>query len=292
MKIDEKKILYSFEVKVEKEVEETVEKKKKRKNKETGKMEVVTTKETTMVKKDVPFNIVIKKPTRTELEDGDMFYSLELNKFIKMGLLTKAMLAKQYGSQGGVWTEKEQTLYAELIYKMHQKQLEIQQFSILGDSGKLSERQKLKLDLAIKEMAGLKKELTEYEMVQNSLFDHTADIKARNRTIMWYILHLTSFAEGEEENAVLEEMFPGDDFEDRFSIYEDKEETGDEVYERAIDKISSVVTIWYISGNQEKESLEEFMEQMKQDSEDLEDSGDYLEEDLEEESEKAETQNV
>jgi len=289
MNIDEKKILYSFEVKVEKEVEETVEKKKKRKNKETGKMEVVTTKETTMVKKDVPFNIVIKKPTRTELEDGDMFYSLELNKFIKMGLLTKAMLAKQYGSQGGVWTEKEQKLYAELIYKMHQKQLEIQQFSILGDSGKLSQRQKAKLELATREMAELKKELTEYEMVQNSLFDHTADIKARNRTIMWYILHLTHFAEGEDEDAVLEEMFQGDDFEERFSVYEDKEEGGDEVYERAIDKISSIVTIWYISGNQEKESLEEFMDQMKQDSEELEDD---FEEDLEEESEETETQNA
>ncbi len=289
MNIDEKKILYSFEVKVEKEVEETVEKKKKRKNKETGKMEVVTTKETTMVKKDVPFNIVIKKPTRTELEDGDMFYSLELNKFIKMGLLTKAMLAKQYGSQGGVWTEKEQKLYAELIYKMHQKQLEIQQFSILGDSGKLSQRQKAKLELATREMAELKKELTEYEMVQNSLFDHTADIKARNRTIMWYILHLTHFAEGEDEDAVLEEMFQGDDFEEKFSVYEDKEEGGDEVYERAIDKISSIVTIWYISGNQEKESLEEFMDQMKQDSEELEDD---FEEDLEEESEETETQNA
>ncbi len=289
MKIDEKKILYSFEVKIEKEVEETVEKKKRRKNKKTGKMDVITTKETTMVKKDVPFNIVIKKPTRTQLEDGDMFYSLELNKFIKMGLLTKAMLAKQYGSQGGVWTEKEQKLYAELIYKMHQKQLEIQQFSILGNSGKLSDRQKSKLEIATREMAELKKELTEYEMVQNSLFDHTADIKARNRTIMWYILHLTHFAEGEDEDAILEEMFQGDEFEDRFSVYEDKEEGGDEVYERAIDKISSIITIWYISGNQERESLEEFMDQMKQDSEDLEDD---FEEDLEEESEEAETQNA
>ena len=252
-------------------------------------MDVITTKETTMVKKDVPFNIVIKKPTRTQLEDGDMFYSLELNKFIKMGLLTKAMLAKQYGSQGGVWTEKEQKLYAELIYKMHQKQLEIQQFSILGNSGKLSDRQKSKLEIATREMAELKKELTEYEMVQNSLFDHTADIKARNRTIMWYILHLTHFAEGEDEDAILEEMFQGDEFEDRFSVYEDKEEGGDEVYERAIDKISSIITIWYISGNQERESLEEFMDQMKQDSEDLEDD---FEEDLEEESEEAETQNA
>jgi hypothetical protein len=281
MNIDEKKILYSFEVKIEKEVEETVEKKKKRKNKETGKMEVVTTTETTKVKKDVPFNVLIKKPTRTQLEDGDMFYSLELNKYIKMGLLTKAMLAKQYGSQGGVWTEKEQGLYADLIYKMHQKQLEIQQFSILGENGKLSARQQEKLQVTTREMASLKKELTEYEMVQNSLFDHTADIKARNRTIMWYILFLTHFSEGEGEDAVIEQMFEGEDYEERFVDYEDKEESDDKLYQRAIDKISSIVTIWYISGHQEKENLEEFMEQMKRDADFEDDDFDIVEEDEE-----------
>ena len=68
MKIDEKKILYSFEVKIEKEVEETVEKKKRRKNKKTGKMDVITTKETTMVKKDVPFLSRLHPESHTVLQ--------------------------------------------------------------------------------------------------------------------------------------------------------------------------------------------------------------------------------
>ena len=116
-------------------------------------MEVVTSKEIVKVSKEVPYTFYIKKPNRTEMEDGDMFYSLELNKFIKMGLLTKAMLAKQYGNQGGVWSEKEQKIYSDLMYKMHQKQLEVQQFSLLSKDGKLSKRQKEKLDQTVKEMA-------------------------------------------------------------------------------------------------------------------------------------------
>ena len=32
-----------------------------------------------------PVRVVLKRPTRTQLEDGDMFYSIWLNKFIKMG---------------------------------------------------------------------------------------------------------------------------------------------------------------------------------------------------------------
>ena len=269
MKIEEKKILYSFEVDIEREVEESVEKKSRRKNKDTGKMEAVITTEKVTTKKQVPFKIIIKKPSRTQLEDGDMFYSLELNKFIKMGLLTKAMLAKQYGSNGGVWTEKEQKMYADLIFKMHQKQLEVQSFSVFSENGKLSKRQQEKLDLSTREMSEIRKELTEYEMLQNSLFDHTADIKARNRAIMWYMLHLTFFIEGESEESPAEEMFEGEDFEARYQSYEMKEENGDELYEKVVDKISSIITIWYISGSQDKDNLDSYLEAMKEDQEAL-----------------------
>ena len=272
MIINEKNTLFNFSINIEKEVEEEAEKKSKRKNKETGKMEVVTSKEIVKVNKEVPYTFYIKKPNRTEMEDGDMFYSLELNKFIKMGLLTKAMLAKQYGNQGGVWSEKEQKIYSDLMYKMHQKQLEVQQFSLLSKDGKLSKRQKEKLDQTVKEMAQSKRELTEYEMVQNSLFDHTADVKARNRCIMWYILHLTYFVEGEEDTPVYEQYFEGDSFEEKYLNYQDKEELADEIYEKVIDQISSVVTIWYISGNQEQENIKNMLEEMKTTEEEIEES--------------------
>lgn len=278
--ITEKNTLYSFSIDIEKEIEENVEKKSKRKNKDTGKMETITSTEKVKVKKEIPFNVYIKKPNRTELEDGDMFYSLELNRFIKMGLLTKAMLAKQYGNQGGVWSEKEQKIYADLLYKMHQKQLEVQQFSILGDNGKLSERQKEKLDQAVKDMSLIKKDLTEYEVLQNSLFDHTADVKARNRAIMWYILHMTYFTEGDQDDPVFEPMFEGDDFKEKYDAYETKEEEQDELYQRCIDKISSIITIWYISGTQNQSGLEDILTQMKEMNEDEEDEE---EEQLEEE---------
>jgi hypothetical protein len=268
MNITEKNTLYSFSIDLNKEVEEEVEKKSKRKNKETGKMEVITSKEKVTVKKDVPYKIVIKKPNRSELEEGDMFYSLELNKFIKMGMLTKAMLAKQYGNQGGVWSEKEQKLYSELLYKMHSKQLEVQQFSILGDNGKLSERQQAKLEQAVREMSEIKKDLTEYEMVQNSLFDHTADVKARNRAIMWYILHLTYFVEGDADDAPFENMFEGDSFKEKYESYEQSEEEGDELYQKIIDKVSSIVTIWYVSGTQGQEGLDDIFNEMKQQNQD------------------------
>jgi len=283
MKINEKNILYSFSLNLNREIEEEIEKKTKRKNKETGKAEVVTSIEKVKVDKEVPYRIIIKKPNRTELEEGDMFYSLELNKFIKMGLLTKAMLAKQYGNQGGIWSEKEQKIYAELLYKMHQKQLEVQQFSIFGENNSLSNRQREKLNESIRDLSFLKKELTEYEMLQNSLFDHTADVKARNRAIMWYILNLSYFQEGEGEDRPFEKMFDGDDFESKYESYQDKEDSEDDLYQKSIDKISSIITIWYVSGNQDSESIEAIFEEMKSTLKEDESSEENLEENSEEE---------
>ena len=188
------------------------------------------------------------------------------------------MLAKQYGNQGGVWSEKEQKMYAELLFKMHKKQVEVQQFSILGDNGKLSKRQQEKLEKSTREMAEAKRELTEYEMIQNSLFDHTADIKARNRAIMWYILHMSYFVEGDSDEAPFEVLFEGDDYKTKYESYEVKEEAGDELFEKCIDKISSIITIWYISGEQQQDGLDRIMKEMKKDNdENLE-----LEEDSEE----------
>ena len=109
-------------------------------------------------------------------------------------------------------------------------------------------------------------------MVQNSLFDHTADVKARNRCIMWYILHLTYFVEGEQDTPVYEQYFEGDSFEEKYLNYQDKEELADEIYEKVIDQISSVVTIWYISGNQEQENIKNMLEEMKATEEEVEES--------------------
>jgi hypothetical protein len=114
--------LYSFSIDVEREEEKEITKEVKRKNKETGKME---TREETIVRtvtKEVPVRVILRKPSRTQIEDGDMFYSIWLNKFIKMGLLTRAMLAKKQVDVGGTLNEDDKMNYAKLYLKLFEKQ--------------------------------------------------------------------------------------------------------------------------------------------------------------------------
>jgi len=84
------KQLYSFSIEDTKEVEEKT--KEKRKNKDGTEKEVEVTQK---VKKEIPFEFILKEPTRRELEEADMEYSIEMSRCIKKGILTKAMLAKK-----------------------------------------------------------------------------------------------------------------------------------------------------------------------------------------------------
>ena len=96
------KEIYSFTVEDVREVQEKT--KEKRKNDKGVEEEVEITKK---VEKKVPFTIGIKEPTRRELEEADMEFSIEMSNCIKKGILTKAMLAKKYSDTGGLLAEAD-----------------------------------------------------------------------------------------------------------------------------------------------------------------------------------------
>ena len=288
MPINKSRELYSFtieiprettkEVEVEREVEveKEVEKKRRRKNKETGKMESYTEKVLEMVSEkkiiteertvteNSPMKISFRRPTRTQLEDGDMFYSIWLNKFIKMGLLTRAMLAKQHIDVGGTMDDEEKQYYSQLYVRLFEKQMALQRFAIIG-AADMTPEQTEKREKLIAQIGLIRKELTDFETVQANMFEHTADIKARNKTITWYLLHLAHYQDLEDESASPEPMFPGDAYDEKYEVYKSKEDEDDEVFWNSIDKLSSIATIWYMSGVQEQEDFDTLLEEISDD---------------------------
>ena len=85
------KELYSFTVKDTQEIQEKTKEKRKNEKGEEEEVEVTKT-----VEKEIPVKFILKDPSRRELEEADMEYSIEMSRCIKKGVLTKAMLAKKY----------------------------------------------------------------------------------------------------------------------------------------------------------------------------------------------------
>ena len=192
-----------------------------------------------------------------------MFYSIWLNKFIKMGLLTRAMLAKQHVDVGGTLDAEEKERYAQLYVKLYEKQQSVQRYALKTED-EMSEGDKERLQRAVADLGLIRKELTDFETVQASMFEHTADIKSRNKTITWYLMHLAYFRKGEDEGAELTPLFRGEDYDEKYESYKELEENDDEIYWKCIDKLSSLATIWYMSGVQTQEDFDSLLEEVDQ----------------------------
>ena len=200
------KELYSFSLDEEKEVEKT----STRKNKKTGEETTVTKK----VKEKVPVVIKIKRPSRRELEDAELEYSVEMSRCVKKGILTKAMLYKKYSDTGGVFSEDDAKDYGVLYKEVLDLQNEYVRLDMID---KKTDDQKEKLEKIKKTLAESRRKIIETETSMQSLFDHTADTKAQNRLLLWYTLMLTNIQREKDEQP--ENYFKGKNFEDKLEDY-------------------------------------------------------------------------
>lgn len=243
----EKKILYQFTL--DKEVESVVE--SVRKNKKTGE-ETITKKK---VKKKEPIQVQIKRPNRRELEEAELEYSVEMSKCIKKGILTKAMLGKKYSDTGGLFSEEDAKTYSERYRTALDHQNEYVRLETIK---KRTEKQEKRFENLKDEMAKNRKEIVEFESNFQSLFDHTADVKAQNKVLLWYCLNLTYiYDEGADR---FTQYFEGEDFEEKTKFYYDLEETEDKFYSDLIQKVTTVIAFWYFSQASTKEEFDELID--------------------------------
>jgi hypothetical protein len=241
------KSIYSFTVNTTEEVEEKT--KEKRKNKETGQEEEIEVSK--KVTKDVPHKIIIKEPSRRQLEDADMEYSIEISRCIKKGILTKAMLAKKYSDTGGILTEKDAQRLVDLYSDLADLELEMAKRGSTPNAKQKDGKDQKGLGGKI---AMARREIVNLESAYQSLFNHTADIKAQNRVILWYMVNL-AHVESDKEGKETAPLFEGKDFEQRIDDYYKKDEEGDSLLERLSSKLAAVISYWYFS---ERPTQEEF----------------------------------
>ena len=244
------KEIYSFSVDVERDVEETI--KKKRKNKSSGKMEEISVDQT--IKKEVPVKVILKEPNRREIEEADMEYSIQMSKCIKRGILTKAMLAKKYSDSGGLLTEED----AKFLTKKYGELGDLQtKYTRINTKGKKTKADEAKIKKLMGTMGMVRREIVDMETTYSSLFNHTADSKAQNRVILWYLVNLSFYQEGQDDDDDIVPFFKAEETEDKIEQYYDLDENGHEVFDIVKDKLSTFLSFWYFSANASTEDFDD-----------------------------------
>jgi hypothetical protein len=211
--------------------------------------------EETVVKKKViekfPIEVTLKKPTRRQVEEADLEYSVEISKCIKKGILTKAMLAKKYSDIGGLMSESESQKLVELYQKIFEIQNENTRLDLISEKSQENLDRIKEINL---ELMDCRNSIVDIESSYRALFDHTADTKAQNKVLLWYIINLTFVKKESDLDA--KPYFKGKDFEEKLVDFYEKEEKAEELHSQLVKKVSTFIAFWFFNQASTKEDFE------------------------------------
>ena len=249
------KEIYSFDV--SREIEKEVPHVKKTKN---GPVET-----TKRVKKKIKNRLVFCKPNISDLEDADFFYGQKYNEFINAGFLTRAMLAKKMGDIGGMTSKKTEDVMGELISENAECARTIEFF---GGADNLDDEQKEQLKEAKERYANTSRAIQTMETDLRSQFNQTADAKAEQKLIEWFVLHFAFYEdEVDDGEKSLFSLFEGENYTERrnslMALQGDIEEIKDSVllklkniFDGSYTTFIRVASIWYNKIAEDQDSIE------------------------------------
>ena len=211
------------------------------------------------VEKKVEHKYLLRKPTRSMYDDAELFYGVKLAEGVKAGLLNHALLAKRYNNDGGIFTDAQQEDFANSYFELLNDQTDWQQLVIKGeDKSKSEETQQEDIE---RRMSLNRRKLQSYEADKTSLFDQTAETRARNKTVFWWVLNM-SYHDGEKGKE--EMVFPGGTYEEQLAEYDKLEDSEDEMSQELIQRLVYYISFWYagrVSSVEDFKALDEDAEE-------------------------------
>jgi len=194
------KKLYEFTVTQKRLVKES-------KTEENEKGHEITT--TTEMEKLTDLEFFLKKPTRRLFDDAELYYAVQLSEGIKAGLLTRPLLAKRFNNDGGILSEDEKNEFQELYDEIFENQVEAQVLALKPKDTRTTEEEERYTEIK-SFLSESRQKLQEFELARSTLYDQTAENRARNKTIFWWVLNLAHKIEKDDEDKKQELPFFGD----------------------------------------------------------------------------------
>jgi hypothetical protein len=240
------KKIYEFVLPNTEEVEESVTEQK-------GGKEVTTT---TKVEKQVDKRFFLKRPTRKLFDEAELFYGVKLSEGIKAGLLTRALLSKRFANDGGILSDTEKEEFGQLYSDLFDKQVELQTLNLKTTEERTAEETEQHAEVTAF-LSNARKRIQEFEMNQSSLYDQTAENRARNKTILWWVLFLAYYVEAGTDKEL--PFFEEGDYTERLTKYDDIEENEEDFALETINKFFYYVSFWYVSKTSDPEQFRELI---------------------------------
>lgn len=209
------------------------------------------------VTEKVPLNYFISKPDVILTQEAELYYESIVAKCISKGIYSQSQLNKRFINDGGVLSELEIKEWNGLWEQAWEKQAE---------KTKLNENQddnKDKIQVNEKELVDILSKIQSFQNKHlNTLTQHTAENIARNRTAIWWTLHLSY----KDTNGKSESIFGNGDFDSRLKIYSELEQKEDAFDIELLKKLLLVTSLW-VFGKASKQEDFDILLKMSENSE-------------------------
>lgn len=209
--------------------------------------------------REVPYTFFLRRPNRFLNDEANLYHGIEVSRGIKAGLLTIPLLDKRNENDGGVLNEKDGLRYSVLIQENVNLENEFQQLNIKKE---LTEEEKKRKEELGKLITDNRKELYHLQNLKNSAYDHTAEIRARNLTLNWWLLFLSYQDVGGKEVP----FFGEGDHETKLKKYDDYIDKDDEFINTIIFKFLTYTSLWYNNRSLTPEDFERFEKLIEEDT--------------------------
>ena len=152
------------------------------------------------------------------------------------------MLAKKYSDSGGLMSEDDATALSRAYIKFGECTTELTR---LTSKSSQTDKDKDKIKILSGRLAETRRGIVDMESSYASLFNHTADSRAANKAVMWYLVGLTYMRKDNDEET--NPIFKGETFREKTDEYYRLEEEGSDLYHTISGRLATYVSYWYYS---------------------------------------------
>lgn len=235
----DKKVLFTFQIphEVEIEVEE--------KDLDTdGKTEITRKRKRREIQNK---KFYIKKPSRGLKEDAEVFYAATYGKLLEAGLMPAVLVEKRYSQDGGVLSDVELKTRKDLY-------VELMDVNVQLNKAKEDKNEVLEKELNDK-WQSIVNTLSEIESKTQGLFANTAEAKAKERLMIYYVL-FTSFNEDHTP------FFGDGKYDEKRDKLSDLEESGNDFEIKCLSAFLGITSIYFNNPKVTQDDIDKFVEQL------------------------------
>ncbi len=223
-----------------------------------------TTTKSKKIKKFVPYKFFIRKPSHSMMDDASLYYGVELARSVKAGMLTESMLRKRFEDDGGLLSKDETKHYEDLYVDL--KQIVEDVSKIEGSNKKRTKVQTKKIESLEKEKQLILREIQAFENQKSSLFNQTAETRARNKSVVWWVISLAYEVNSEDGKERPVWGTTSQEMEERIDeYYEWNESNSGSLFDMELKfKFLYYISFWFNSSTSSKESFDEIAKRADQ----------------------------